>query len=205
MACEGDGAREHTIAGALSSGRTWLLAVLYFTIVTGLYGVGMWLPQIVKGMGTLSDLEVGIISALPFLAATAAMVKIGQSSDRRGERRMHVALPAFAGAAGLIVCARVSNPPIALAALCVGAAGIWGVMGPFWSAAAENLAGTAAAAAIALINSVGNLGGFAGPYLVGIVKQVSHSFSGGLMAMAVMLAIAGCLALAIPRPPKAAN
>ena len=89
------------------------------------------------------------------------------------------------------------NPLLALAALSLGAAGIWGTMGPFWSMPSEYLGGTAAAAAIALINSVGNLGGFVGPYLVGIVRQMSHSFGGGLAAMALMLFAAGCLALAV--------
>ncbi len=200
LALDAQGVREHTLGGALASRRTWLLALLYFTIVTGLYGVGMWLPQIVKGLGTLSDLQVGFISAIPFLAAAVAMVKVGQSSDQRGERRKHVAFAAFAGATGLIMAARVHHPLLALAALSIGAAGIWGAMGPFWSMAAENLSGAGAAAGIALINSVGNLGGFIGPYLVGVVKQMSHSFGGGLAAMALMLALAGCLALAISGP-----
>ncbi len=193
----GQGEREHRLIRALTGARVWLLALLYFAIVTGLYGVTMWLPQIVRGLGTLNNLEVGFVSTLPFLAAAVAMVKVGQSSDRRGERRWHVALSAFAGAAGLILSARVHNPLFALGALSLGAAGIWGTMGPFWSMPSEYLGGTAAAAGIALINSVGNLGGFAGPYLVGMVKQMSHSFGGGLTAMALMLAVAGCLALAV--------
>lgn len=190
--------REQTLIGGLTGARVWLMALLYFTIVTGLYGMTMWLPQIVNGLGTLSNLEVGFISAVPFLAAAVAMVKIGQSSDRCGERRWHVALSAFAGAAGLILSARVHNSLLALTVLSLGAAGIWGAMGPFWSMPSEYLGGTAAAAGIALINSVGNLGGFAGPYVVGILRQAYHSFSGGLAAMALMLAAAGCIALAIP-------
>jgi ACS family tartrate transporter-like MFS transporter len=205
LAHEAQGVREHTLGGALASRRTWLLAALYFTVVTGLYGVGMWLPQIVKGLGTLSDLQVGFISAIPFLAAAVAMVKVGQSSDRRGERRRHVAGSAFAGAVGLMMSAQMHSPLFALAALSIGAAGIWGAMGPFWSMAAENLSGAGAAAGIALINSVGNLGGFIGPYLVGVVKQMSHSFRGGLAAMALMLMIAGFLALTVSGPAHPAK
>ena len=197
LAEQGTGQREHRLVRGLTDPTVWLLALLYFAIVTGLYGVTMWLPQIVKALGTLSNLEVGFVATLPFLAATIAMVKVGASSDLRRERRWHVALPAFAGAAGLILSAHARNPLFALAALSLGAAGIWGTMGPFWSMPSEYLGGSAAAAAIALINSVGNLGGFIGPYLVGIVRQMSHGFSGGLAAMALMLAIAGCLALAI--------
>jgi MFS transporter, ACS family, tartrate transporter len=205
LAHERASGREHSLIGALTAGRVWLLATLYFTIVTGLYGVTMWLPQIVKGLGTLDNLAVGFISALPFLVAAGAMVKVGQSSDRRGERRWHIAISAFAGAAGLIVSARTHHPLLAIAALSVGAAGIWGAMGPFWALPAEYLGGTAAAAGIALINSVGNLGGFVGPYLVGMIRQASHSFGGGLAAMALMVGVAGCLALAVPRAASAAG
>jgi MFS transporter, ACS family, tartrate transporter len=196
---------EQSLIGALTAGRVWLLSALYFTIVTGLYGVTMWLPQIVKGLGALNDLVVGFISAIPFLAAAGAMVKVGQSSDRRGERRLHVALPAFAGAAGLIFSAFAHSPPLTLATLSLAAAGIWGAMGPFWSMPVEYLGGTAAAAGIALINSVGNLGGFVGPYAVGMIREASHGFAGGLAAMALMLVAAGCLALTIPRGASQPN
>jgi D-galactonate transporter len=197
LAREAEHPLEHRLIRGLTDSRVWLLALLYFAIVTGLYGVSMWLPQIVSGLGTLDNLEVGFVSTVPFLAAAVAMVKVGQSSNRRRERRWHVALSAFAGAAGLMLSASAHNPLIAIGALALGAAGIWGTMGPFWSMPSEYLGGTAAAAAIALINSVGNLGGFAGPYLVGMVRQMSHSFGGGLAAMALMLALAGCLALAV--------
>ncbi|HXR36743.1 MAG TPA: MFS transporter [Candidatus Binataceae bacterium] len=189
--------KEGGLVRTLTDGRVWLLSMLYFAIVTGLYGVTLWLPQIIKGFGALGNFEIGVISAVPFLVAAIAMVGIGRSSDRRGERRWHVAFSAFAAAAGLTISALTRNPVIALAALSLGAAGIWGTMGPFWSMPPAFLSGAGAAAGIALINSVGNLGGFVGPYLVGLVRQKSHSFSGGLAAMAAMLALAGCLALAL--------
>jgi ACS family tartrate transporter-like MFS transporter len=190
--------RQAGLARALTGGGVWMLALLYFTIVTGLYGVSMWLPQIIKGFGALNNFEVGLLAALPFLAAAVAMVMVGRSSDRRGERRWHLALSAFAGAVGLALSAIAHEPVLALAALTLGAAGIWGAMGPFWAIPSAFLGGVAAAAGIALINSVGNLGGFVGPYLVGLIRQTSHSFAGGLAAMALMLAIAGVLALALP-------
>jgi len=199
LAREAARGREQTLIGGLTGARVWLMALLYFAIVTGLYGVTMWLPQIVKGLGALDNLEVGLVSAVPFLAAAVTMVAVGQSSDRRGERRWHLALSAFAGAGGLILCARAHHTMFALAALSLAAAGIWGTMGPFWSIPSDYLGGTAAAAGIALINSVGNLGGFAGPYLVGMARQRSHDFNGALTALAMTLAAAGCLALAIAR------
>ena len=199
---ERENIKEHGLAGTLTSSKVWLFSALYFAIVTGLYGVTMWLPQIVKGFGGLNNFEVGLIAAVPFLVAAMAMVTIGRSSDRRGERKYHVAASAFAGALGLALSAVAPNPLIALAALSMSAAGIWGTMGPFWSMPSAFLGGAGAAAGIALINSVGNLGGFVGPYLVGVVRQMSHSFSGGLAAMALMLAVAGCLALALRDPAQ---
>ncbi len=196
-----DQTKDNGLTGALTSSQVWHFAALYFAIVTSLYGVTMWLPQIVKQFGVLNNFEVGLISAVPFLVAAVTMVMVGRSSDRRGERRRHVALSAFAGALGLVLSAVAPNPLISLAALSISAAGIWGAMGPFWSMPSALLGGAGAAAGIALINSVGNLGGFVGPYLVGLVRQMSHSFSGGLAAMALMLAIAGCLALALRDPP----
>jgi nitrate/nitrite transporter NarK len=205
IAREQDHNGDHGFAAGLTGARVWLMALLYFMIVSGVYGVGLWLPQIIKGLGALSNVQVGLVSAIPFLAAAAAMVEVGRSSDRRGERRWHLAFSAFAGAAGLLLSAHSHHPLIALSALSLAAAGIWGTMGPFWSMPSEYLGGTAAAVGIALINSVGNLGGFAGPYLVGMLKQISHSFSGGLCAMAVMLAAAGCLALALPQTAATAR
>ncbi|MGO9061225.1 MAG: MFS transporter [Candidatus Binataceae bacterium] len=199
---ERENSRENGLAATLTSGQVWLFSALYFAIVTGLYGVTMWLPQIVKDFGTLNNFEVGLIAAVPFLVAAVAMVIIGRSSDRRGERKYHVAASAFTGALGLALSAVAPKPLIALAALSMSAAGIWGAMGPFWSMPSAFLGGAGAAAGIALINSVGNLGGFVGPYLVGLVRQTSHSFSGGLAAMALMLAVAGCLALALRDPAQ---
>ncbi len=203
LAREDDSGREHGLLGGIVNRRIWMLALLYFAVVTGLYGVTMWLPRIVKDFGRLGNLQVGFISAIPFLSAAIAMVIVGKSSDRMGERRRHIALPAFCAAAGLILSARASNPVFAIAALSLAAAGIWGAMGPFWSMPSEYLDGSAAAAGIALINSVGNLGGFAGPYAMGLVMQRYHSFGLALAAMALLLFGAGCLALAIPRERSA--
>ena len=189
------------LSQGLIHGEVWLLSGLYFAIVTGVYGVGMWLPQIINGFGSLSNFEVGLISAIPFAAAAIAMVLVGRSSDLRGERRWHLAASAFTGALGLTLSAGAHNPVLALAALCLAAAGIWGAMGPFWAIPPVFLSGSAAAGGIALINSVGNLGGFVGPYLVGLIRQLSDSFRGGMLLMAFLLLIASFLALSLnPRP-----
>lgn len=177
-----------------------LLSLLYFTVVTGIYGITMWLPQVIKGFGHLSSFEVGVLSAIPFAAAAITMVLVGRSSDRHGERRWHLALSAFAGAIGFAISAWVRNPVVALAALSLGASGTTATLGPFWAMPASFLSGAAAAGGIALINSIGNLGGFVGPYAVGVLRQTTHSFSAALIALAAVLVIAGILGL-LARPP----
>jgi ACS family tartrate transporter-like MFS transporter len=178
----------------------WLLCLLYFAAVTGTYGITMWLPQIIKGFGHLSSFQVGILSAIPFAAAAIAMVLVGRSSDRRGERRWHLALSALVGAIGFVISAWARSPVVALAAISMGAMGTVALMGPFWAMPASFLSDAAAAGGIALINSVGNLGGFIGPYAVGLLSQTTHSFSAALIALAGALALAGVLGLMV-RPP----
>ncbi len=192
---EKEGGSRHTLGQALASGRVWLFSVLYFTMVVGACAISIWLPQIVKAFGGLSNLQVGFISAIPFLAAAVAMVLVGRSSDARGEGRWHAAGSALAGTVGLLLSAWLSAPDARLAALTLACAGLWAMFPPFWTMPAVFLSGTAAAAGIAVVNSVGNLGGFVGPYVMGFVRQTTGSFSGGLLAMAAMLLAAGLLPL----------
>jgi ACS family tartrate transporter-like MFS transporter len=185
----------HTLVEALRSGRVWTLAFIYFGVIMSFYGISLWLPQIVQSFSGMSDLMVGFISAVPYLAASIGMVIIGKSSDRKRERRFHVTVAAFAGAAGLTAAAFLKVPAAELAALSFAAVGIWGTLGPFWAMASEVLSGSGAAAGIALINSVGNLGGFLGPYLVGVVRKQTDSFALALLALAVWPLIGGVLTL----------
>src|SRR5437899_1015732 len=179
-------ARSHaTLSEAIRSERVWTLAFIYFAVIMSFYGISLWLPQIVQSFSGLSDLLVGFVSAIPYLAASFAMVIIGRSSDRSGERRWHVAGSALAGATGLVAAAFLNAPIGELAALSLAAVGIWGTMGPFWAMSSGFLTGTGAAAGIALINSIGNLGGFLGPYLVGVVRNRTNNFAFALLALAV--------------------
>jgi MFS transporter, ACS family, tartrate transporter len=175
----------HTLREALSSGRVWTLAFIYFSVIMSFYGISFWLPQIVKSYSGLSDVQVGFVSAIPYIAASIAMVILGRSSDRMRERRFHVGISAMAGAAGLTAAAFLKVPGAELAALSLAAVGIWGTLGPFWAMSSEILSGTAAAAGIALINSVGNLGGFLGPYLIGLVRKQTDSFALALLTLAI--------------------
>ncbi len=194
--------RQRSLREAISNSTVWILSLVYFAIVFGLYGVTFWLPQIIQSFGNRSDFGIGMLSAVPFFGAAGAMVFVGRASDLSGERRWHLAVCAAVGAVGLTLASTARSPLLSLGALSIAAAGIWGTFGPFWAMPPEFLSGTAAAGAIALINSIGNLGGFAGPYVVGMVKQTTHSFAGGMIVMAVSLAAAGMIALTLPVPVR---
>jgi ACS family tartrate transporter-like MFS transporter len=187
----------HRFRDAVTNGRVWLLAWLYFSLVIGLYGISFWLPQIVQALAGVDDLTVGLISAIPYVVAAVGMVIVGSHSDRTRERRWHVAGPALVGAAGFLMSGLTEQPVPALAALSIAALGVWGALGPFWTLPTAFLSGTAAAAGIALINSVGNVGGFVGPYLLGYVRTTTTSFAGGLFVLSGLLVVGAILAVAI--------
>ncbi len=194
-----DSVRKYRLGEALTDGRVLALSVLYLGLVTGLYGVTFWLPQIVKGFGGLSNVEVGFIAALPTLAAAIAMVAWTRHSDRTRERPWHVALPAFAGGAGLIASAYVSDPILSTIALSVALIGIYAAIATSWTLPTAFLTGTAAAGGLALINSIGNLGGFAGPYFMGWIKNATGAYSLALLGIGLALALSGLIALAMHR------
>jgi D-galactonate transporter len=189
--------RKYRLGEALANGRVLLLGVLYLGLVTGLYGVTFWLPQIVKGFGGLSNLAVGFIAALPTLASAVAMVAWTRHSDLTRERPWHVALPAFAGCLGLVASAYVSDPILSTIALSVALIGIYAAIATSWTLPTAFLTGTAAAGGLALINSIGNLGGFVGPYFVGWIKTATGTYSLALLAIGIGLAISGLIALAL--------
>jgi ACS family tartrate transporter-like MFS transporter len=196
-----EGGRKYTLREVLLDPSFWRLSAQYFCIVIGMYGITFWLPQIVQafardaGDATPSALFVGSVSAIPYIVAAVAMVLNGAHSDRTGERRFHAAIPGFVAALGLSAAAFATSPAASMAALCVAAAGAWSAFGPFWAIPTSMLTGRAAAGGIALINSVGNLGGFVGPFAVGWVREATSSFSGGLLFLAGVQAVAGLIAL----------
>jgi MFS transporter, ACS family, tartrate transporter len=173
----------------------WLLAAIMFCCQTGSYGLTLWVPTIVKGLSGFTNFEVGLISALPYIAAAAGMVLIGRSSDRTGERFMHVAIPTAIGAIGFVFTALFKSPIPAMIALTVAAVGDYGTRGPFWALPGKFLTGSAAAAGIALINAMGAVGGFIGPYAVGYLKDTSGNFESGLFLLAGILFAGSVLTL----------
>jgi nitrate/nitrite transporter NarK len=194
--------QHHNLKDAFTSGRVWLLCLLYFLMNVGGYGFELWLPTIVKGMSGQSDAIVGWINAIPYLIAGIVMIFVGRHSDRTGERRWPVAIAAFTSAIGFALSAYFSNPYLALAALALAFAGIKSTIAPLWALATAFLSGPAAAGGIALINSVGNLGGYVGPHLVGVIKDKTHSNLAALLFLGAALLLMGLLALTI-RPARA--
>jgi ACS family tartrate transporter-like MFS transporter len=184
-------------AGALRFWPILILALVYFGLNTVSYGISLWLPNLIKSLAGMSNLEIGALSAIPYVVAAVAMVMVGLHSDRSGERRWHTAVPALAGASALAVAAHTHSVGGTIALISVAVLGVFSMMGPFWAMPTALLSGTAAAAGIALINSVGNLGGFFGPYMIGVVRNSTGSFKGGLLVVGGALAVSGGLALTL--------
>jgi MFS transporter, ACS family, tartrate transporter len=196
-----DGAHRD-MRSALASGRLWALAAIYFCIVLAFYGVSFWLPQMLQQLSHYPSAAVALISSVPYVVAAIGMVVIGARSDRTGERRWHVAIPALVGAMGFAAAASV--PPsvaLSLTALSVAALGVWGALGPFWALPTAFLRGRAAAGGVALVNAVGNIGGFVGPTLVGYARDATGNFATGLWVLAAGLVIGAAIAVWLPRDP----
>ncbi|MBI3855280.1 MAG: MFS transporter [Planctomycetes bacterium] len=181
----------------------WHLTGVYFLLATGAYGFEIWLPGIVKSLSGGSDFKSAMLSAIPYIVATVGMVIVGHHSDRTGERRWHVALSMFASTVGFILATRLQNPVLALSALSLAWVGLKAAQGPFWAIPPAFLTGTAAAGGIALINSIANLGGQIGPWLVGWLRKETGNFSAGLLMSAGLLFVSGALALTLRPPTKA--
>lgn len=187
-------AKHLSLGQALASPRVLTLSLVYFGFVGALYGMQFWLPQIVKAFG-FSNAQTGFVTAVPYLFGAVAMILWAQHSDRTRERVWHVALPLFLTAAALAVSGYVQDPMVTLVALTFAAIGTFCTFGVFWTLPTAWLTGTAAAGGIALINSIGNLAGFGGPYLIGWVKESTGSTATGLLVLAILPLIAGLLVL----------
>ena len=190
-------AREGGAFAALRSGRIWMLAMVYFGVNTVSYGVSLWLPTLIRSLSGVSNFAIGVLSAIPYVAAAIAMVAVGLHSDHTGERRWHTAVPAFAGALALTGAAYSTSIGPAILAISVAVLGVFSMAGPFWAMPTSLLSGTAAAAGIAFINSVGNLGGFVGPYVIGVVRTSTGQFKGGLLLVSAALAASGAIVLGV--------
>ena len=188
------------ILDAFKSGRVYALCAIYFTLMIGLYGISFWLPSIVTAMGVKGYLEVGLVTAIPYAVAVVGMVLLSRSSDRTGERRLHYVFNVAAGSLGLVLSAAFRNHPVlAITFLAIGTLGVIGSMPVFWPVPSAFLAGTASAAGIGIVNSVGNLGGYVGPNIPVWMKGYSGDAAVSLYVIAGVLLIGALIAfVAIP-------
>jgi ACS family tartrate transporter-like MFS transporter len=187
----------------LISPRIWMLSMVYFGVSTTMYGVTLWLPSVIRSLSGLSYFLTGLVSALPFLVTAVAMVSVGMRSDRKGERRWHTAIPAFLGAAGLIAAGYGTSTIVVVACIGLGLVCAESMVGPFWAMATTRMEGLSAAAGIAVINSLANLGGYYGPDIIGFFRKLNGGFRGGLLAIGATLALSGASALVVGRRPSA--
>jgi len=187
--------------------RIWGLSLVYFGVSTTMYGVTLWLPSVIQSLSGLSNFATGLVAVLPFLVTAIAMVLVGMHSDRTGERRWHTAIPAFVGAGGLVAAGYGSSTVVVVACIGLGLVCAESMVGPFWAMATSRMSGLSAAAGIAVINSLANLGGYYGPDIIGFFRKLNGGFRGGLLAIGATLAISGTVALIVGRPPasKRAN
>lgn len=187
----------------LSQRKVLLLALIYSGSVASSYGLTLWQPQILKSFG-LTNLQTGLINSLPFAFGCAAMIWWGRRSDQKRERMWHTAIPMFVCAAGLVACVAfaASLVPTVLA-LCFTLLGVYAIKGPFWATATEMLPAATAAAGIAAINSLGNLAGFVGPFLIGVIKDATGSFALGLVPLIAFAVVAGLVVLFMGRQSPA--
>jgi D-galactonate transporter len=187
--------------GALRNTRVIALGFVYFGIVATLYGLGFFMPTIVKAFG-LSNVETGFVSAIPYLIGSIAMVTWGAHSDKTGERQWHAILGCIAAALGLGLAGATQDPVLRMSALSLSAIGTFGSFPVFWTLPTAFLSGTAAAAGIALINSIGNLSGFLAPYMMGYMKDWTGNFDAGLYVLGGCAAIAGLIVYWIGHNPE---
>ena len=197
LAAEAKATREAGYAGlgqALTRPRVLVLGLLYFCIVSGLYGIGFWMPQVIQTFG-LDPLKIGFLTAVPYLVAAIGMVLWGARSDRTNERIWHIALPLILGGAAFAWSA-VSGPlGPTMVALTLATLGIYAAVGTFWSLPTAILTGTGAAAGLALVNSMGNLAGLVSPAVIGVIREATGAFTGALLYLAGALLIGALIAL----------
>ena len=183
---------------ALISPKIWLLSMVYFGLSTTMYGITLWLPSLIHAFSSgLSYFATGAVAVLPFLFTVLVMVLVGMRSDKVGERRWHCALPAYTAAVGLVIAAFGHTTVVVIFGICIGMAFAEAMGGPFWAMATSRLAGLSAAAGIAVINSLANLGGYFGPDIIGLFRTANGGFTGGLLAIAATVIVSGSVALIV--------
>lgn len=192
---QAEGLQTFRLWQVILSPRIWMLSLVYFGVSTTMYGVTLWLPSVISALAGLSYFWTGVVAVIPFVVTTVAMVVVGMHSDHSGERRWHTAVPAFVGAAALVTAGYATTPTLVVAGIGLGLVCAESMVGPFWSMATSKMAGLSAAAGIAVINSLANLGGYFGPDIIGFFRTIGGGFRGGLLAIGATLALSGTMAV----------
>jgi ACS family tartrate transporter-like MFS transporter len=191
-----DAVRHYSVMQALLNPKVLALSAVYFGAVSTNYGLSFFLPQIIKAFG-VSNFQAGLITALPYVVGAISIVWWGRHSDRTMERRFHLAFPLLVASTGIAASTALDNPALKMLALSIAGFGIFGCLPVFWTFPTAFLGGAAAAGGIALINSIGNLAGFAGPYAMGRILDMTGSYTGGLLSLAAAGFTAAVIVLAL--------
>jgi MFS family permease len=194
-----DRVRGYGVADALKSGRVWTIVLAAFGINSAAYGLILFLPTIISGLG-VSTAMTPVINAIPFAVAGLVMIPWARHSDKTGERRWHAAIPAFVCGAALILITAFTSAGFLMVAVTLGVAGVFCFVSVLWALPPAMLSGAAAAGGIALINSVGNLSGFLGPFMMGWLKDSTGSYTPGLLAIGIGPIVSAAVVLML-RPP----
>jgi MFS transporter, ACS family, tartrate transporter len=191
--------RRYTVWEALANGEVLKLCGIYFLWITGFWGYNYWLPTVLQEASGWSTITIGWMIVIPMTLALLGMLGVGYSSARTGEKRWHGAIPMFLAALALFAGTWLKSPWLGFVSVCVAGIGVYSAFGVWWSYPTTFLAGAAAAGAVGLINSSGNVGGYVGPYLTGLVKSLTGSFQWAYLFLAVSLTLAGALMLTLKR------
>lgn len=191
--------QHYTIWQALKDKEVLKLALIYFLWITGFWGFNYWMPTVIKELSGWSNIAIGSLFAIPMTVSLIVMVYIGYSSSQTGEKRLHGAIPLAIAAIGLGAGVFIKNPGVNMIFVCIAAIGIFGPFGVWWSYPTTFLSGAAAAGAVGLINSSGNIGGYVGPYLIGIIKNLTNSFELSFLILAGMVLISSVMMLTLKK------
>ena len=195
------GDRNPPLLAALFDPRVWMLGLLFGSGLIGLYGLLLWTPQIIKSMGQLSDIEVGFLSSVPSILGVAGAILVGRHSDKVGDRKGHMAGCYIVAGVGLLASALVPDPVVAYILLCIGNGAVLSASPLFWTIGGSFFTGAAAAASIAFANVVAQIGGI-GPYLIGVIRDKTGSFTLALISLAGFFFVAAVIAMLMKVEPK---
>ena len=188
-----DAVRVYSMMQSMTNPKVLLLALNYLGIVTASLGMLIFIPQIIKSLGNMSNMTVGWLTMIPYICGAIALITFGRSSDTKNERRWHLLIACIFSTGGLVLAGLTMGTWWAMVGMSLAAIGFYGSKGPFFAMPPMFLSGTALAAGIAWINSIGNLGGFFGPWWVGVMKDLTGSYAGGLYGLALLSVVSSVI------------